>query len=108
MSAPNEVLLPGGLTRAQFEDFKDANPFAAAKYAQANGIVDARPNSGDAAVRLAALRPNGLAAAARGALSEALDVSTLATDDPRRVHAELQKTNPVIASRYAAEHNLNK
>ena len=33
MSAPNEVLLPGGLTRAQFEDFKDANPFAAAKYA---------------------------------------------------------------------------
>lgn len=100
MSAPdpNEVL-PGGLSRKQFEDFKDANPIGAARYAQVHGVRDTRPNSGDGAVRLAAIRPDGLA-------GDQLDVSTLAADDPKAIYAALKKTNPVIAARYAAEQGL--
>lgn len=88
---------------AHYAQVKSANPVAAARWALQVGLhdlprpADAPANRGDANARIAELRPVGLAP---GIASE------LPPEDPRSVHAELQKTNPALASRYAIANGI--
>lgn len=93
--------------RADYEAIKATNPLLAARFAMVHRVhepVTTAPvarafPSGDHNARLAQLRPSGLA-------GSAVDFSTLAPEDPRVVHAEMKKTNPVLAARYAIEHRI--
>lgn len=96
---PAEVL-PGGMTRAAFLALREANPVIAARYANANGInVHVANDPRNGSVRAATIR---------GELPTAPSTTTSAPADEHRArYAEMQKTNPVAAARYALEHGIH-
>ena len=84
------------MTPEELAELEKTNPIAATRYRAAHGIAPTTPNEGDAAVRLARLRPEWAAPAA----------ATEAADELRAQHAELEKTNPFAAARFAVRHRL--
>lgn len=87
------------MTPEELAELEKTNPIAATRYRAAHGIAPTTPNEGDAAVRLARLRPEWAAPAAPPA-------TATATDELRAQHAELEKTNPFAAARFAVRHRL--
>jgi hypothetical protein len=83
------------MTPDELAELERANPIAAARYRTAHGIASTTPHEGDAAVRLARMRP------APAPAPEAPKLAEL-----RARHAELEKTNPAAAARFAVAHRL--
>ena len=89
------------MTPEELAELEKTNPIAATRYRAAHGIAPTTPNEGDAAVRLARLRPEWAAPAAAPTATDAT-----AADELRAQHAELEKTNPFAAARFAVRHRL--
>ena len=86
----------------EYESLRATNPIVAGRFAEVHRLHDlprpasAPPHVGDAGVRLAALRPP--------------ETSTTEAPPPANseaVYAELKKTNPVVAARFAFAHGLH-